>query len=254
MRRRRIGRWWGSARRRSRSDESRACCSRSSHSSRSWAHGPPPSSAHSSQPDTVRISIRSYTGGFAAATSWRYSLSCNACCGNRDQSNDFSWRVTIRARRTSVRRSMRFPRAPCRPISGRHTGECRSGPASAISFPARPPERMQTPQPVSSMDGPKRRDRSRRVDSGVTCQAHHSAGHACDPPWTMPAPYALRQSRVEDGCGDHLIASRARPRRSRPLRLFSLPRGNDERVWIWPCPGQPAMSATQCVSTESTRP
>ena len=74
---------------------------------------------------------------------------------------------------------------------------------------------LQAAEPVSPLDGPPRRARSRRVEAGVAGEADRAARHARDPRRPLPAADRLHEPGVADGARHHGVAADARSGRSR---------------------------------------
>jgi uncharacterized protein (TIGR02757 family) len=84
----------------------------------------------------------------------------------------------------------------------------------------------------SALDDPEGRDRPRRLVAGIAIASDRAARHARDPARSLPPFDPLHQPGLEDGRGDHGIASGDQSRRSRAIRLFTVPRRDDECVRI----------------------
>ncbi len=91
-------------------------------------------------------------------------------------------------------------------------------------------QRLQAAEPVSPLDGPPRRARSRRVVARAGGPPRCSARHPRHPRGPVSAFDAIRESGLGDGARHHGVAAPPGSGRSREIRLLTVPPGHDERL------------------------
>ena len=193
----------------------------------------PPSTCGRSRRGRRSTSRASGTGGSDRTISWRSSGSCGGCSIAPGSVERF-FAEGYEAGASDVGAALdSFSR---RGAGDRARGAAVEAIARGLLFlsPAVRGLRVQAPEPVPAMDGAPRRARSRRVDDRAGVGARRAARHARHQGGTLPRADALRQPRVGDGPGDHRRAARARPGRSREIRLLAVPPRHDERLRVQP--------------------